>query len=291
MRIVMTLLVRDEEDVIESNIDFHLAQGVDFVIATDNLSADRTPEILRAYERRGVLRYIHEPTDDYSQCHWVTRMARLAATEHGADWVINNDADEFWWPKQGTLRETLAAVPPTTGVVEVQRHNFVPIEGCGGFYNRMVWREAVSLNALGHPLPPKVAHRAAVGVSVAQGNHSVEGVIPPAVGPAGIEILHFPMRHRAQFVNKIAKGGGAYARNNTLPPETGRTWRALYSQLCVGSGLAPYLDDAFHSYDRIVSRLAAGEIVEDRRLTDFFAGQDRDAQVGEAMRLSEHTFR
>ena len=52
MRIVMTLLVRDEEDVLAANLDFHFAQGVDFVIATDNLSVDRTPQILRDYERR-----------------------------------------------------------------------------------------------------------------------------------------------------------------------------------------------------------------------------------------------
>ena len=50
-RIVMTLLCRDEEDIIGYNIAYHLAQGVDFVIATDNASRDRTPLVLSSRSR------------------------------------------------------------------------------------------------------------------------------------------------------------------------------------------------------------------------------------------------
>ena len=93
MKLVMTLLVRNEADIIASNIDFHLDQGVDFIHpATHNLSVDGTAEILRCYERRGVLHYIAQQDDIYAQQRWVTDMARLACTDFAADWVINNDA-------------------------------------------------------------------------------------------------------------------------------------------------------------------------------------------------------
>jgi hypothetical protein len=53
-RIIMTLLCRDEEDIIGYNIAYHLAQGVDFVIVTDNASRDRTPRLLERFVKRPI---------------------------------------------------------------------------------------------------------------------------------------------------------------------------------------------------------------------------------------------
>ena len=108
MTLVMTLLARDEIDVVDSWLAFHLNAGVDLVIATDNRSQDGTTEVLEEYARSGQVRLIREPGEDLRQDEWVTRMARLAATEYGADWVINSDADEFWWPRGASLSEVLA---------------------------------------------------------------------------------------------------------------------------------------------------------------------------------------
>ena len=47
--IVMTLLVRNEEDIIKNNIDYHLNQGIDHIIVTNNLSTDGTRDILESY--------------------------------------------------------------------------------------------------------------------------------------------------------------------------------------------------------------------------------------------------
>jgi glycosyltransferase involved in cell wall biosynthesis len=276
MKLVMTLLVRDEEDIVADNLDFHLAQGVDEVIVTDNGSVDGTPEILRSYEARGLVRTIVEPTDDYSQGRWVTRMARLAATEHDADWVINNDADEFWWPRTGTLRSVFEGLAPDVGTVVCHRTNFVPRPEDGRpYWERMTLRERESLNPVGKPLPPKLAHRAHPEIVVVQGNHRIKG---PDVGSklddGSIEILHFPMRSYAQFENKIVKGGRAYARNKELPEKTGRTWRRLYETWEQGGLPAHYREN-------VVAESARDDLIEDTRLRDYLEALRLSASTGE----------
>jgi glycosyltransferase involved in cell wall biosynthesis len=263
MKMVMTLLVRDEEDIVRENLDFHLAQGVDEVIVTDNGSEDATVEILREYESQGVVRLLLEPTDDYSQGRWVTRMARLAATE-GADWVINNDADEFWWPLTGSLKSVFERLGDEVGLMVAHRQNFVPRPEDGRpFWERMTLRERVSLNPLGKPLPPKLAHRADPEIIVAQGNHKVNGAnLGERVDDGSIEILHFPMRTYGQFENKIIKGGRAYARNRELPQSTGRTWRRLYAAWEEGR-LRDHYDGS------VIADAARADLVEDTRLRDF----------------------
>ena len=266
MKMVMTLLVRDEEDIVRENLDFHLAQGVDEVIVTDNGSEDATVEILREYESQGVVRLLLEPTDDYSQGRWVTRMARLAATE-GADWVINNDADEFWWPLTGSLKSVFERLGDEVGLMVAHRQNFVPRPEDGRpFWERMTLRERVSLNPLGKPLPPKLAHRADPEIIVAQGNHKVNGAnLGERVDDGSIEILHYPMRTYAQFENKIIKGGRAYARNRELPKRIGRTWRRLYEVYQRGELPA-------HYEESVVSDPSRGDLLTDTRLRDYLRG-------------------
>jgi Glycosyl transferase family 2 len=276
MKLVMTLLVRDEEDIVADAIDFHLDQGVDEVIVTDNGSEDGTLEILRSYEARGVAHVILEPTDDYSQGRWVTRMARMAADELGADWVINSDADEFWWPRDGTLRSIFEGLGEDVGAVVGRRTNFVPRPEDGRpYWERMTLRERESLNPVGKPLPPKVAHRAHPEIEVVQGNHRIKGPdLGSTVDDGSIEILHFPMRSYAQFENKIVKGGRAYARNKELPEKTGRTWRRLYKTWEDG-GLPA------HYEANVVAEAARDDLIEDTRLRDFLEARRLQATTGE----------
>ena len=278
MTLIMTLLVRDEQDILPANIEYHLSQGVDFIIATDNLSCDATPAILKQYERRGVLRCVLESEDNYAQHLWVTRMARMAFEEYGADWVINNDADEFWWPQQGNLREFFAQQATNTQAISVERVNFVPRPGTEKqwFVDKMTVREVRSLNAVGKPLPPKTCHRGSAGIEVEQGNHrvSLHGQALPAQLSSDLLIFHFPLRTYAQFANKIQKGGAAYVRNTQLAQGVGITWRKLYDKFQEGTLREHVLKNQMPTAQQIQQGLADKIYVQDTRLRDYLQSLD-----------------
>jgi hypothetical protein len=266
MKLIMTILVRDEEDIIATNIEYHLAQGVDFIIATDNLSVDSTSDVLAYYQEHGVLHVLDETEDDYSQHRWVTRMARMAYTDLSADWVINNDADEFWWPESAeTLKTILETVPANVPAVSAERKNFLPCMETEQTY----FIDTMTVRDVNSPLPSKICHRAYPDIEVKQGNHGVlrnQKVLPATKVP--ISIFHFPLRTYSQFENKIAKGGAAYARNTSLHKGIGHTWRLLYNEYLKGE-LYDYFNEQILSKQEIEQGLKEGKFVSDHRLREF----------------------
>jgi Glycosyl transferase family 2 len=266
MRVVMTLLVRDEADVVEANLRYHLGRGIDFVIATDNASTDGTTEILERFEAEGVLRLIREPAQDYRQAAWRTRMARLAATEHGADWVFNSDADEFWWPRRGTLKDVFETVPRQFGALAAPLVDFVPRpDSAEPFYRRMTFAETEFRNRRGQPgrTKPKMAHRGVPEVEISSGNHKLlAGGLRLVPGWEPILVFHFPLRSYAQFERKVSLKA-------TNPTHDLDKQRADLVEALRRGELRQLYEARVPGEEELRRGLSEGSICEDPRLKDF----------------------
>jgi hypothetical protein len=273
MKLVMTLLVRNEEELLEDNLEYHFAQGVALAIVTDHGSTDATPDILRGYAKRGLARVLRVEGQEHHQSRRVTRMARLAAIEHGADWVINNDADEFWWPAAGTLHDALNTIPDRYGQVIAPRHDFLPtrIGAAGPFPQQLIVRKRVSTNLKGGPLEPKVAHRGHPEVVVAPGNHSISGPqLLPLPDCPPLEVFHFPMRTFRQFERKVLTTGLGYESLPFRSSEVGRDQLFLLGLQRTGD-LPEFFDRHILSDEALAEGIANGRLVMDERLARFMS--------------------
>lgn len=56
VKLFMTLLVKNEEGMLEENLQFHKAMGVDGFIITDNNSTDSTPTLSVNTNKKGGLK-------------------------------------------------------------------------------------------------------------------------------------------------------------------------------------------------------------------------------------------
>jgi hypothetical protein len=263
----MTVCVKDEGDVLDAQLAFHLNAGVDFVIATDTGSTDETVEILQRYRKAGVLDLRVDHSQPFRLGDQRTKMARSAARDFDADWVINSDADEFWWPRGYDLKSVLDAVPARYGVVTGLWRPFVPVrDGGTPFYERMTARFAPA-----HPVNDptskfrpntKVAHRADPDVTVGRGNHTGVGsrydILP---GWFPLEVLHFPFRSSEQLAVKSVKSD-THAGSK----------RGGYLRRLASEADADTADDAFEAHvvepAEVERGLDRGVLVRDERLRD-----------------------
>lgn len=237
MKLVLTVMVRDEADVIAPMIEHHLAQGVDLIIATDNASGDGTTEILQAYADLGAVELHHDPVHRKQQHAVVTSMARRARTQHAADWVVNADADEFWVPvdKELTLRMALERIPLSLNAFQVPVVNLVgPPAVSGSGFNRLLWRDRRTLEQLqatglhAHPTD-NVVHRGEADVVVSQGNHFVSLKSNGQPDDAySLEVYHLPWRSWSQFEQKVLNAGRSYEANPELRPSKNHHGMADY---------------------------------------------------------------
>lgn len=249
MKVVGIAVVRNEADVIGTNIRHHLEQGIDEMLVVDNDSTDATPRVLdmlAAVDSRVSWRSEGAP---YAQVP-MTNDAAAWAADRGASWVVAADADEFW-RAPGGFRRFLEGVPKAVSAVSVDVVNFVqwrnapagPLGLLGMLFRptspikRRVWDEAKNTSArypqVARKFGRKVILRA--GLEFNRGQHAP---LDPAIEPERMDrlvCLHAWMRGRGDLNNKERYEWGAHFQVDTDVEQhwLENTWA---SPLHIGSG-------------------------------------------------------
>ncbi len=211
-------IVRNEEDLVETTIRHHLAQGVELVLIADNDSTDGTVrelERLAKLDRR--IRWSRTGNIGFRQSEVATELAR-SALKSGAKWVLPFDADEFWWAPGGlssALRDCAADAISVQVINFVQRREQIRREPkavlsavyrCdapfGDFRQVRLLVEAGTISYVEASYQRKYICRAVAGMAIGPGNHLVKGVGRKRLRSKRFACLHLPLRAREIFIEK-----------------------------------------------------------------------------------------
>lgn len=245
MHLSMNLLIKNEADIIAENIKVHAALGVDSFVVMDNGSTDGTREIIQELSQQYSMTIIDRPELDYQQSNWKTEMARIARKQHGADWTIANDADEFWIPKTGTLKDELTK---SGSIISCTRRNMLFDEtafcqsypfhtqtNCVQFpvlYKKGTEKATDQMSIMLGNIHGKVIVRSAGMLRIKGGNHRAWhawGWLNQRHSD-NITVYHYPIRSKQKFIDNIENRAKLLSCGVRKMGDHYRRWVNLYNQ-------------------------------------------------------------
>lgn len=236
------LIVRDALDITPLVVAHHLRVGIERIHVIDDGSSDGTTEFLDEIVRRTDRVSHHRVAgEDDPQLETVSE-AGNRLIEEGARLVVPFDADEFWditselletWvaderPRSLTSRwvnfaQSRANTYPRAGGMLDVRHR---AELDPGATEEEVGAFRASFLQYG-PIP-KAMVRSHAPVAFSRGQHDVHLVGEPGglpQEPAGVDVLHVPLRWKSELSKRAFNYEPRRARQRTHP---GDSWQSLF---------------------------------------------------------------
>lgn len=213
MKLVLITVAHDDAALLDANLAYHLNAGIDLVIVADHEPSAEASEVLERYVQEGLaLRFSTGADAVDGEAALRNRMGQLAVKEHGASWVIDSRADEFWWPRGESLKDVLVGIPPRYAIVQGLERVFLPRpDDSGLFWESMTVRPSLESLDSGAPasaeLPLRPIHRAGPHMMIGSGTRYAGRIPLRAWYP--IEVLRFPVRTAQQAVpsdEEVARG-------------------------------------------------------------------------------------
>jgi len=272
LKSVVLSMVRNEQDIVEPFLR-HNARLVDLMIVLDNLSTDRTHEIVtRTARELGNVVVTDWPDRAYGQAETMTQLFEAVQTVVFADFVFFLDADEFLnVPDTGSLQSALSELSPgETGLMPWQ--TWIPnpeeTEGEDPLLRIKLRRKTEA------PQFHKAIFRAGggtfPGAGPTQGNHDFRqrsGKKFPSKALKNLSLIHIPLRSKANLHSKGVVG-----------------WLANEERGKHGNGATPKKSEAFQ-WRRLKDLHQAGVEISDELLAEEALGYTQDPREGP---LGEH---
>ena len=222
IKLIMTIVVRNEEEVIERHIRFHKAMGVDGFIVTSHKSTDKTNEILENLKREGlVLDIIYKNTPNHQHSVWVKDMIKIAKNKYNAKWIINSDADEFYYSKVLNLKKSIAEYKNINANVLLVDSTFLFPNNEMDFLESPYWVtkpfqpfEVEQLEIIddkrfeeftGSQGCTKVIHKTKGFKNISDGNHSVIMYKQKQINASNITLYHYHIRNYQGYEEKVKR--------------------------------------------------------------------------------------
>ncbi|WP_372886500.1 glycosyltransferase family 2 protein [Shimia sp.] len=302
MKIAALIGMKDEIELVRDAIDHLRRIGVDHIIASDGGSRDGTAEVLEALVAEaggeGIELMPYDDRDPETDRR-IGEEALARARAAGADWLLFCDADEFWLPATGRLRDCLALAE--ADVLNVARYNvplledgpalplpvspaayhqvllYAPDEDVRARYMRLredseaAWIASVPIGKI-MVRPQRVA-------GAGDGGHravAAAGVTLRETRPADLVIAHVPFSTAARFARKVANIAAVVAASGDSWDEgSAWHWRRWLDSVSGPGGIAAEM--ARNRIDRAeLDRLRAGGVV--RSAADLLSDQAAPAR-------------
>jgi glycosyltransferase involved in cell wall biosynthesis len=222
-QIFVLMMVKNELDVIETNIRYLQTQNIDHFYIADNMSTDGTTQVLDQLQKEFKnIMLVNDNQIGYYQSDKMNKWAR-ECFEMAADYVLPIDADEVWYSLDPN--KTLGEVIQTTNADIFVAHSidFVPTHNDDAqnenFIKRIDHKKSVSDSF------SAVAFNYAENFYLEMGNHDIKNH-PGRRCYDALGIRHYQYRSYEQFVKKVKNGKIAYDNTN-FPDYMGSHWRKL----------------------------------------------------------------
>lgn len=290
---LLFVVTRNEAELLQQNLEHHLAWGFDHVLVADNESTDATPEVLLAFGDAVTQLRLARFAARYVALQ--TLLARAEARLGEARWVAVSDTDEFWWAPIASVAELLLSVPDEALALNSGQKLFLPTDDDASF-GPVMCRRSYRTTRNGSPLHTshvrgKSIYRAAwLRVNTLDDNHR-----SPSIAPASWRRTRTPLVHHYMvddeddFVRKVLDYPRHYpalaaslARRRALSDDGAgaidfrgfkRTWWDLFLTGGEAALRAYYRSTYRLDAPSLERHLASGDLVEDRAFAEYTAAR------------------